>query len=418
MDSTEKISVLIVDDIAETRETIRKLLQFEGDVEVIGVAQTGREGIDMSKESKPDVIIMDINMPDMDGINATELIRKISPFSQIIILSVQADQNYMRRAMMAGARDYLTKPPAVDELISAVKRAGKMALDEKEKASQQVQPFANGHTLASSRITSGKILSVFSPKGGTGCTTLAVNLGISLHQEDLPVIIVDGKMQFGDVAVLLNEQGKNSIADLTPRADELELDIIEDVTVKHAASGIRILCAPNRLELAEGITGNQFVKVLLYLKKIFSYVVVDLSSTLTDIALSVFDISDVILLLTSQDIPSIKNSRLCLDLFDTLSINHQRLLFIMNRYDKRIGITPEKISETFKHEIVSVIPLDEHLVVPSVNRGVPFMLGDKSRVIAKAYVSLAGVIRQRLSELSESEEINVPATGTSRLFGR
>jgi pilus assembly protein CpaE len=70
-----KIRVLIVDDIAETRENIRKLLQFESEVEVIGTARTGREAIDFSKEVKPDVVLMDINMPDMDGITATDASR-------------------------------------------------------------------------------------------------------------------------------------------------------------------------------------------------------------------------------------------------------------------------------------------------------------------------------------------------------
>src|SRR3970040_1840035 len=98
----EKIRVIIVDDIAETRENIRKILQFESDLEVVGVARTGREGIDLAKEVKPDVVLMDINMPDMDGITATEAIRKSLPYIQIVILSVQSDPNYMRRAMQAG----------------------------------------------------------------------------------------------------------------------------------------------------------------------------------------------------------------------------------------------------------------------------------------------------------------------------
>jgi pilus assembly protein CpaE len=110
----DKIRVLIVDDIPETRENIRKLLQFENDFEVVGVGRTGREGIDLTKEAKPDVVIMDINMPDIDGIVATETIRKAMPYVQIVILSVQGDPNYMRRAMMAGARDFLTKPPSVE----------------------------------------------------------------------------------------------------------------------------------------------------------------------------------------------------------------------------------------------------------------------------------------------------------------
>ena len=131
----DKIRVLIVDDIPETRENIRKLLQFENDFEVVGVGRTGREGIDLTKETKPDVVIMDINMPDIDGIVATETIRKAMPYVQIVILSVQGDPNYMRRAMMAGARDFLTKPPSVDELTSAIRRAGRMAQEERAKNS-------------------------------------------------------------------------------------------------------------------------------------------------------------------------------------------------------------------------------------------------------------------------------------------
>ena len=98
MTSSGKIRVLIVDDVSETRENIRKLLQFENDVEVVGAAANGRAGIEAAKDLKPDVILMDINMPDMDGITATEHIKQILPSAQIIILSVQSDSNYMRRA--------------------------------------------------------------------------------------------------------------------------------------------------------------------------------------------------------------------------------------------------------------------------------------------------------------------------------
>src|SRR5512135_1095100 len=123
----DKIRVLIVDDVAETRENVRKLLTFEPDFEVVGAARSGREAIQMAEELNPDVVLMDINMPDMDGITATEAVRQRRPSAQIIILSVQNDPNYMRRAMLAGARDFLAKPPMADELISAVKRAGRMA---------------------------------------------------------------------------------------------------------------------------------------------------------------------------------------------------------------------------------------------------------------------------------------------------
>jgi len=98
----ELIRVLIVDDIAETRENLRKLLQFESDVVVVGSARTGVEAIDIARETEPDVVIMDINMPDMDGIEATEAMLRDVPFTQIVMLSVNNDADYVRRARLHG----------------------------------------------------------------------------------------------------------------------------------------------------------------------------------------------------------------------------------------------------------------------------------------------------------------------------
>lgn len=118
----EKIRVLIVDDIAETRENIKKLLQFESDIEVVDTARTGKEGLELARKHKPNVILMDINMPDMDGIQATRLIVRDVPTSQIVMVSVQQDTDYLRQAMLAGARDFLSKPPSADELINTIDR--------------------------------------------------------------------------------------------------------------------------------------------------------------------------------------------------------------------------------------------------------------------------------------------------------
>ena len=102
----------------------------------------------------------------------------------------------------------------------------------------------------------GKIITVYSPKGGTGCTTVAVNLAMILHNEETPVILVDGNLQFGDVSVFLNEQGKNSVADLASRAEELDPEFIEEVLLTHSITGVKILPSPSRPEYAEGVTGE------------------------------------------------------------------------------------------------------------------------------------------------------------------
>ena len=396
----DKIRVLIVDDVSETRENVKKLLQFESDVEVVGAARTGKEAIQASQDLNPDVVLMDINMPDMDGIAATEAIRAKQPAVQVVILSVQSDQNYMRRAMLAGARDFLTKPPMGDELISAIRRAGEMAQNEKDKAARvqaAVPAVGMSGVSASYRGPRGKIVVVYSPKGGTGCTTLAVNLALSLNNAETRVALVDGNLQFGDVAMFVNEQGKNTVVDLAPRADELDAEIVEEVMVKHAASGLHILAAPSRPEYAEKVSSGQFSRMLEYLTQLYAYVIVDTSPILSDPILATLDVSDLIVLVTTQDIPSLKNCRLFLDLLQNLGVQRNRVMFVINRFDKKVNITPERIAENLKQEVSLAIPVDEATAVKAVNRGVPFVLDNKNQPIARGVLAMADAVRARVS---------------------
>ena len=406
MASSEKIRVLIVDDVAETRENIRKLLQFEGDVEVVGAARSGREAIELTQETKPDVVLMDINMPDMDGLTATEILRKKVPTAQIVILSVQNDQNYLRKAMVAGARDFLSKPPMIDELSAAIKRSGAYAHEEKARLAQtSIQQNTNTPTGQPTPGDSrGKVIVVYSPKGGAGTTTLAVNLAVSLHNAETKVALVDGNLQFGDVAVFLNEASKNTILDLASHVEELDPDIVTEVMINHTLSGINVLAAPIRPENAEKITAEQFQKVLQFLRTMYEYIIVDTASYLTDIVLSAIELSDLIVLIANQDIPSIKNAKSFLNLTDGLRIPRQKIIFAMNRFDKRIAISTEKISDSLKQEVSGIIPLDERIVVASVNKGVPFILDNKSQPIGRAILSLAEVIRERIGRLEAPPE--------------
>ncbi len=394
----DKIRVLIVDDITETRENIRRMLQFDPNIEIIAEARTGKEAIDLASQKLPDVIVMDINMPDMDGLVATETIRKKHPHIQIIILSVQYESGYMRRAMLAGARDFLTKPPLIDELTNAIRQAGKLAIEEKQKA-QVVLDSMDSPSVRAGKL--GKIIVVYSPKGGVGCTTIATNLAIALQSEVSPTVIVDGNLLFGDVAVFLNEQGRNTIIDLSPRADELDPDIINEVLITHSLSSVKLLASPPRPEFADDVTSEQFIKIVQYLQNLFEYIIVDTTPFLTDAVQSVIDIATIVVLVATQDIPSIKSANSFLGLSDQSGINRKRILFTLNRYDKRIAISPERISESLKQTIEGVIPLEERIVTTSINRGVPFIVENKSSVISKSIYSIAEKLKDKISTQEE-----------------
>ncbi|MGE5557203.1 MAG: response regulator transcription factor [Bacillota bacterium] len=117
-----KIRVLVADDIPETRVSIKKILSLEEKIEVAGEAANGSEAVALAVALRPDIILMDINMPGMDGIAATELIARENPGVSVIVLSVQEEQEYISRAMEAGAREYMVKPPGIDELLRAILR--------------------------------------------------------------------------------------------------------------------------------------------------------------------------------------------------------------------------------------------------------------------------------------------------------
>ena len=150
--SGEKYRVLVVDDISETRENIIRSLLFNDNIEVVGTAANGYQAIELAKKLKPEVVIMDVNMPDMDGIHATATIRREVPSAQVIILTIQDDLDYMRNAMLAGARDFLTKPPMIDELNAAVQRAAIYSRQELEKTSQIEADKQGRHCLFPPKI--------------------------------------------------------------------------------------------------------------------------------------------------------------------------------------------------------------------------------------------------------------------------
>ncbi|MFQ5942931.1 MAG: response regulator [Anaerolineales bacterium] len=402
----ESIRVLIVDDFAETRENIRKLLQFESDIVVVGAARSGQEAIEIAAETKPDIVIMDINMEDMDGITATEAILTEVPFTQVIILSVQSEQDYMRRAMMAGARDFMVKPPSSEELIATIRRLSVFAHDKRTEFERPAAPAPSealpGALGGSSLRPAGTVLAFYSPKGGVGCTTLATNIALGLDTEETPTVLVDGNLQFGDVSVFLNLQSKYSINDLTTRMDDIDQEILEDVLLLHE-NGLRVLAAPSRPEMADEVSADQIRTIIQYLRRHFAYVIVDTASTMDDTTLAILDTADLLIAICTPDIPAIKDARHLFDLLHILEFPTQNVCFVLNKMDRKGGISSEAVGENLKREVEAIIPLDERTITASINKGLPIILSDRSSPQSRAIMQLMGTIKQRLAQAEEVE---------------
>ena len=134
-----KLRVLIADDVQETRRSTRLMLSMISDVEVVAIASNGVQAVQMSKEQKPDIVVLDINMPELNGLEAFKQIKTIQPDTGCIIISAQKDSVILQEAMSIGVRDYLFKPFTVDQLEEAVEEVGTRLLKSRQERAQKQQ---------------------------------------------------------------------------------------------------------------------------------------------------------------------------------------------------------------------------------------------------------------------------------------
>jgi pilus assembly protein CpaE len=391
---SDRIKVLIVDDIPETRDHLTKLLGFEGDVEVVGAAAGGPEAIEMANALKPDVVLMDINMPGMDGITATEKLAADVPTTAVIMMSVQGEADYLRRSMLAGAREFLVKPFSSDELTASIRQVWTR---EKDKASRYAPVVAGSNTGGGGSSDGGgdlaNVVAVFSPKGGVGRTTIAVNLAVAAAQTGTRVGLIDASFQFGDVGVLLNLNPRNkSIADL---AGELqgggEAESLDTFMISHS-SGIRVLLAPPSPEQAELIGPGPIKKVIERARQDFDLIVVDCPSSFNDSTLAVLDEADLILTLLTLEITSVKNMRLFLEVCEQLGYGPEKIRLVLNRADSTLGIRVADVEHSIGRKVDHTIVSDGRSVVYALNRGVPFFLSNREAQVSQDIARLASAV--------------------------
>jgi pilus assembly protein CpaE len=399
----EIIRILIVDDITETRESLKKMLYFEPDMEVVGTAESGERAIELARQHQPHVVLMDINMPGLDGISASEAITREVPYAQVVMMSVQGEADYLRRSMLAGARDFLTKPFTMDEMISTVRRVYEMSAHA--QATLPAAPEAPSGEVRATPEGGARLVAFYSPKGGVGCTTLAVNAATAVCQLDssLKVAVVDCRLQFGDIKIMLDMRAGRSIVDLVDNIDELDVDLVESVMVRDERSGLRALLAPPKPEMADMVGPDHVRVVLERLKQMFDYVIVDMASRIQDLELSIFDLAERIVLVVTPDLPSITSVRYFFDLVDALGYPSDRVLLVLNKSDPRTGLNAHIIENHLKHKVFAEIPFEDRVVLHSVNHGLPYMIApniDKRLPLVQS----TGALAQQLIEVLEVKE--------------
>lgn len=375
-----KIKIVIADDCKQTRDNIKAIINFDKDIEIVGEAENGSEAIAIIKDKKPNVVLMDINMPVMDGIKATQLLSEEGVEVSIIMMSIQGEGEYIKRAMSAGARDYVVKPFGVNELVDTVRRVYEMEMSKKRRIS----------SVSANKVES-KIISIFSTKGGVGKTTVATNLAVALlNLTGKKVVLLDFDLQFGDVAICLNLYVKNSMTELVKDFANIEQDtgLLEEYLLTHY-SGVKVLAAPVRPENAEYVTSDHISKIIDYLKGRYDYIIIDTAQGFNDTVITALDMSDMIIYVSTLDLPSIKNTKNGLDVMKSLNYPSEKVRIVVNKSSESFGINHSDFESALGVGIWVMIPDDTASVTVSVNNGHPLVLHRRSSTVSKRIYKLA-----------------------------
>lgn len=359
-----KIKVLVADDIAETRKLIIRLLGMSERFEVVGEVENGQEVIDFMHTGSTDIVLMDINMPILNGLEATRLLGVEHPEVLVVIMSVQSENEYLKKAMHYGAKEYIIKPFNFEILTQTLE-------DTYKEYHGRVVPV---QTIDSPQSIEGAILSVFSTKGGVGKTFIASQLAMLLAQKHKKrVLMIDGDLQFGDLGLVLGVKNQPNLSELYDQKRELSYDLIKLHLINYC-DGLELLLAPARPEQAEGIPKEFVEAVLMICKKHFDIIICDLGVNYNETTLMLLDQSLMIYLITQPSVSAIHHTKLGLEVMQTLNYSSSKVKLILNQTYKGSGISQKEIETVLGQSIAFELPEDIQSVRESVNQGQPMAI--------------------------------------------
>jgi pilus assembly protein CpaE len=312
--------------------------------------------------------------PEVDMQSAcdfSELCRVEYPEVGVVLLRRRLDVTVLGQALRSGVREVT----AADDLTG---------LADAARRSRELSQRVAGHHHEGSR--DGRVVTVFSAKGGVGKTTFSTNIGAYLASTGAKVLIVDLDLAFGDVAISLQLLPQNSIADVLSMAGHLDEQGLQSV-VTHHESGLDAAAAPAEPSDADRIPGSAISELLKVSKRVYDYIIIDTPPAFTEHVLAAFDVSDLLVLIATLDIPAVKNLRLTLDTLDLLGNSKDSRIVVLNRSDAKVGLRAEDVVAAIKTDIAIMVP--SSVAVPaSVNRGVPLVLDEPKHAVSAAFRDL------------------------------
>ncbi|MHB0976556.1 MAG: AAA family ATPase [Candidatus Aquicultorales bacterium] len=332
----------------------------------VSKARTLEEIEALIKKGEPAVLVIGPGF-SLEECEQTLMALEIShPEVGTLKLADELTTDLLRSALRLGVEDVLGMPIDAGPFSEAVQSVSEKSLALANKLYGQL-----AEVKPSAKPSKANTIAVFSTKGGVGKTFLATNLSAvhAMHNKNERSVLLDFDLQFGDSAVMLQLFPKHTVSDASASIERLDAEMMNGFFTKHG-SGADVLIAPLEPELAEFISPEDLVKILSVVKEIADFIIVDLPPNFTDKVLAVLDNCDLIYLVATLDIPSVKNTKLALQTLDLLRYPPEKIRLILNRADSKVELKTQEVEKILGVKITAQVPSDRSVPL-SINRGTP-----------------------------------------------
>ncbi len=366
-------AVFVLDKNPNSGEILSSYLKDFG-LKDIRVFQDYKKGIEEIKECQP-IVFADITECSSQAMSIIDSVKLYT--SKIVITSADYSTDIIVKAMKLGAKEFLPKPIIKDDLKRVLELLAQT--DSEESAS--------------------KIITIYSNKGGIGKTTIATNIASEIAKvTGDKTALIDLNLQLGDVSTFLNLTPNFDVSYVINNLIDKKGDVLIKAFEKYKNTNLYVLSDPSYIEQSESITPQQISKLFEALKKVFPFIIIDMSSNIDENSLKILDLSDIIFFTTIVNLPAIRNSQRCLNLFKSRRYPAGKVKIILNRYMDNDDIKVEDIENALGEKIYWKIPNNYFSIMEAINKGVTASEISSGSNIANSFRDFASKISDDIIE--------------------
>lgn len=372
--------IVVVDPQPHLRDAIVSGITPNGNL----VHVTHSSGIEVAcnhRWHEVEMVFLGPGLLTAEALAVADRVHAAAPEVSVILVTKTLTPDVLQAALRAGVDDALAASFTLQELQDAAERGRSLTRTLRSRPDRASEPSAGHH----------KTVTVFSWKGGCGKSFLSANLAILLaEQTGKEVALVDLDLQSGDLSIMMRLSPRWTIHDAAERADDLDPEELRGYLAGHA-SGVKLLAAPLEPQLADMVSGPAVQTILNMLGESFPYVIIDGPAALNDQVLVSLDLSDECILMTSMDVPSIKNVKISLSTLEALGVGRSRIRLVLNRADSKVGLELREIEKTLGTKIDVSLPSSRDVPL-SINQGTPLAIQNRKSPVVSAISRLARLV--------------------------